>query len=262
MAESTETRKEQRAAARAERARVEADRARTRRRLWQLGGVLVAAVVVVVAIALAVGGGSNKPKRQAGEKVPSQKATAALLAGIPQHGNVLGNPNAPVTFVEYADLQCPFCRQYTTTVMPTLINDYVRPGKMKMEFRNIAFIGTDSLRAAQMAGAAALQNKLWTFIDLFYANQGEENTGYVTDPFLRKIGSGVAGLDVNKAMNDRGTVDVQKQLDKAKEEAAADSIDSTPSFFVGRTGGKLQPLKVTAFTLDQFSVQIDPLLKQ
>jgi protein-disulfide isomerase len=263
MAESTETRKEQRAAARAERARLEADRARTRRRLWQLGGVLAVAVVVVAAIIIATSGGSgSKTKRVAGEKVPGQKATAALLAGIPQHGNVLGNPKAPVTFIEYADLQCPFCREYTTTVMPTLINNYVRPGKMKMEFRNIAFIGTDSLRAAQMAGAAGLQNKLWTYIDLFYANQGEENSGYVTDDFLRKIGSGVAGLDVGKAMNDRGTVAVQKQLDKAKEEAAADSINSTPSFLVGRSGGKLQPLKVTAFTLDQFSVQIDPLLKQ
>lgn len=261
MAESTETRKEQRAAARAERARADEARARTRRRLWQLGGVLVVAVVVVAAIVLATSGGSGKPKLKAGEKIPGERATAALFAGIPEKGIVLGNPSAPVTMVEYADLQCPFCREYTTTVFPTIVNNYVRTGKVKMEFRNISFIGTDSLRAAQMAAAASQQNKLWPFIDLFYANQGEENTGYVTDPFLRKIGNGVAGLDVNKAMNDRGTVTVQKQLNTAQQQAAADSVNSTPSFFVGRTGGKLQELKVNAFTLDQFSVQLDALLK-
>jgi protein-disulfide isomerase len=263
MAESTETRKEQRAAARAERARAEAARARTRRRLWQLGGVLAVAVIVVAAIVIASsGGGSSSPKKQAGEKVAGQRATAALMAGIPQQGITLGDPKAPVTMVEFADLQCPFCREYTTTLLPTLINNYVRPGKLKMVFRNISFIGTDSLRAAQMAAAAGLQNKLWSYIDLFYANQGEENSGYVTDDFLRKIGSGVAGLDVGKAMNDRGTASVQKQLTEAQQLAAANGVNSTPSFLVGRTGGSLKPFEVKAFTLDQFAVHIDPLLKQ
>jgi protein-disulfide isomerase len=260
MAESTETRKEQRAAARAERARQEAARERTRRRLWILGGAVAAAIVVVVAIVIATSGGSSTPKRQAGEKVAGQKATASLLAGIPQKGIVLGNPKAPITFVEFADLQCPFCREYTTTVMPSLIRSYVASGKMKMEFRNVAFIGQDSVRAAQMAAAVGQQNKLWTYIDLFYANQQTENTGYVTDQFLTKIGSGVAGLDVTKAMSARSAASVQSQLQQAQQLWQSNGFTGTPSFLLGRTGGTLKPLNINAFQLSQFAPKIDALL--
>jgi protein-disulfide isomerase len=260
MADSTETRKEQRAAARAERARQEAARERTRRRLWILGGAVVAAVVVVAAIVIATSGGSSTPKKQAGEKVPGQNATASLLAGIPQKGIVLGNPKAPVTFVEFADLQCPFCREYTTTVMPSLIRNYVANGRMKMEFRNVAFIGTDSVRAAQMAAAVGQQNKLWTYVDLFYANQQTENSGYVTDDFLRKIGSGVAGLDVAKAISDRGLPAIQTQLSQAQQLWQTNGFTGTPSFLLGKTGGTLKPLRVAQFQLSQFAPKIDALL--
>jgi protein-disulfide isomerase len=260
MADTTETRKERRATARAEREQMEAARARTRRRMWQLGGALALAAAVVVAIVLATGG-SDKPKLKAGEKVPGQAETAALMTGIPQKGIALGDPKAPVTLVEFADLQCPFCRDYTTTLMPTLIADYVRPGKVKMEFRNVAFIGTDSVRAAQMAAAVAAQNKLWTYVDLFYANQQPENSGYVTEDFLRKIGGGVAGLNVDTAMNDRGTAAVQTQLNDAQTLWTQNGFQGTPSFLLGRTGGTLKPLTVSAFELKQFSSKIDPLLK-
>jgi protein-disulfide isomerase len=261
MADSTETRQERRASARANRDQAAAA-ARQRRRLWQLGGVvaLAAIVVAVIVIASSSGGGDSKPKKLAGESIPGQTETAALLAGIQQDGITLGDPKAPVTFVEFADLQCPFCRQYTTGVMPQLITRYVKAGKMKMVFRNVAFIGTDSARAGQMAAAAGLQNKLWTYIDLFYANQGEENSGYVTDDFLRKVGGGVAGLDVTKAMNDRGLPKVQQQLNEAQTEWQSNGFTGTPSFLVGRTGGTLQPLQISKFEIGQFTPPIDKLV--
>lgn len=260
MADTTQTRKEQRAEARAERQRAEAARARTRRRLWQLGGVLGVALVVVVAIVLVAGGGNSTPKRRAGESVPGQTEVNARFAGIPQKGISLGDPKAPVTLVEFADLQCPFCKEYTLSVLPDLISNYVKTGKVRMEFRNVAFIGTDSVRAGQMAAAASLQNKLWPFVDLFYLNQGEENSGYVTDQFLTKIGGGVKGLDVSKAMNDRGIATVQKQLSTAQSDWTANGFSGTPSFLLGRTGGTLKALKITSFDLGQFTSKIDPLL--
>jgi len=261
MADTTQTRKEQRAEARAERQRAEAARARTRRRLWQLGAVLGVAVVVVVAIVLvAGGGGSGKPKLKAGENVPGQREVNARFAGIPQNGIDLGDPKAPVTLIEFADLQCPFCKEYTLSIFPDLVADYVKTGKLRMEFRNVAFIGTDSVRAAQMAAAAGLQNKLWPYIDLFYLNQGEENSGYVTDGFLTKIGGGVTGLNVAKAMNDRGVASVQKQLNDATSEWTANGFQGTPSFLLGRTGHTLKPLSIKSFDLSQFTSKIDPLL--
>jgi len=261
MADSTDTRKERRATARAERDRAaEAARARQRQRLWVIGGALALAAVIVAVIAIATGGGNGKPKLKAGEVVPGQKETAALFAGIPQNGIVLGNPRAPVTMVEFADLQCPYCREYTTSSLATLVNNYVRPGKVKMIFRNVSFLGTDSARAAQMAGAASLQNRLWPFIDLFYTNQQEENTGYVTDDFLRRIGSGVTGLDVTRAMNDRGLPQVQRMMDEAQTQWTNDGFSGTPSFLLGPTGGRLDALNVTALGPAQFTTAIDRAL--
>lgn len=261
MADSTETRKERRATARAERDRAaEAARARQRQRLWILGGVAALAVVIAIVAVLASSSGNGKKRLQAGERVPGQNETAALFAGIPQRGIQLGNPRAPVTMVEFADLQCPYCRQYTEQSLATLVTRYVRTGKVTMIFRNVSFIGTDSARAAQMAGAASLQNKLWPFIDLFYANQQEENTGYVTDDFLRRIGGGVAGLDVTRAMSDRGLPVVQRMMDDAQTQWQSNGFSGTPSFLLGPTGGRLDALDVKTLDPRAFTPAIDKLL--
>jgi protein-disulfide isomerase len=264
MADSTDTRKERRATARAERDRAEAAQARRRQRLWILGGVLALAVVVVVVIALSASSDSGTPAKKAGEIIPGQIETNARFAGIPQRGIVVGKPNAPVTLVEFADLQCPFCRNYTTTVLPSIVDRYVRTGKLKMEFRNVSFIGNDSLRAAQMAGAAGLQNKLWQYIDLFYTNQGEENSNYVTDEFLTRIGRAVRGLDVQKAMNDRGLPSIQRALTEAQTEWTTAGFNGTPAFLLGPTGGRLSAMlgSQVAPTVDNVSQSIDAALQQ
>ncbi|HXE46343.1 MAG TPA: thioredoxin domain-containing protein [Conexibacter sp.] len=261
MADSTETRKERRASARAERDRAaEAARARQRQRLWVIGGALAIAVVVVVAIAIASGGGSSTPKKRAGEVIPGQIESNALFAGIPQNGITLGDPRAPVTMVEFADLQCPYCREYTQQSLSTLVTTYVRTGKVKMIFRNVAFIGNDSLTAAKMAAAVGLQNKLWTFIDLFYTNQQEENSGYVTDAFLQRIASGVKGLNVARAMSDRNGPKLQRQLDEAQAQWTSNGFSGTPSFLVGPTGGTLSAVNVRSLGPADFSAAIDKAL--
>jgi protein-disulfide isomerase len=265
MADSTETRKERRATARVERDRAaEAAQARRRQRLWILGGVLVLAVAVVVVIALSASNDSGTPAKKAGEIIPGQIETNARFAGIPQRGIVVGKPNAPVTLVEFADLQCPFCRAYTTDVLPSIVNRYVRNGKLKMEFRNVSFIGNDSLRAAQMAGAASLQNKLWQYVDLFYTNQGEENSGYVTDAFLTRIGRAVRGLDVQKALSDRSLPSVQRGLTEAQTQWTVAGFDGTPSFLLGPTGGRLEAMLAqgVAPNADNVSQAIEAALTQ
>jgi protein-disulfide isomerase len=260
MADSTDTRRERRATARAERERaVEAASTRRRQRLWILGGALALAAAIVVVIAVASSGGGG-PEKKRGEVVAGQTEANALFAGIPQDGITLGDPRAPVTFVEFADLQCPFCRDYTQKAMTTLVNQYVRTGKVKMVFRNVSFIGTDSARAAQMAGAAGLQNRLWPFIDIFYANQGEENSGYVSDDFLRSIGSGVKGLAVARAMDDRALPEVQRAMNEAQTEWQTNGFTGTPSFLLGPTGGRLEALEITSFDPGTFTTAIDKVL--
>jgi protein-disulfide isomerase len=261
MDNSGQTRSERRATARAEHDRAAAASARQRQRLWILGGVLALAAVIVAIVAISAGGGNDKPAKKVGETLPGQIEANARFAGIPQSGITLGNPNAPVTFVEFADLQCPFCRQYSTDVMPTLIAQYVRSGQVKMVFRNVSILGTDSITAAKMAAAAGLQNKLWPFIDVFYTNQGDENTGYVTDAFLARVGRAVRGLDVAQAMRDRDSAKVQKELTEAQTEMTINGFQGTPSFLVGPTGGRLEAFQYSSLTPAPFTKAIDSALQ-
>src|ERR1051326_1288321 len=202
---------------------------RRNRRLKLLGAVLVAAaaLVVIAIVASTSGGGGSKGGRiSGGGEVP------ARFAGIPQNGLTLGNPNAPVTFVEFADLKCPVCREYTLSTFPALVNRYVRTGKVKMVLQLQHFVGNqnnDSEHAARMALAAAQQNKLWQFADLFYINQKSEQDTYVNDVFLRNIASQVRGLDVTRAFGARSSQAITNELQQASAQFKPAGVRGRPS---------------------------------
>lgn len=260
-----QSRKQQRAEARERREALERAaeaRARRNRRLWQLGAALLIAAVAVVTLVALSASSNKRASVRAGAPVPGAAQTAALLDGIPESGITLGDPRAPVTFVEFADLQCPFCRQYTEELLPALVARYVRTGKAKMEFRNLDFIGSDSERAALLAAAIGRQDRLWPFVDLFYANQQEENSGYVTDSFLRSVAGAVRGVDVPRAVADAQDPAARASVADASALAARLGIKSTPSFLVGRSGGPLAPLKYSDFALDQFTGPIEKALRR
>lgn len=231
------------------------------RRLWLFGGSTVAALVVVaIAIALSQSGSSdNAPKGLGGgENLSGVASTAALFKGIPQTGTLVGDPKAPLRMLEFADLQCPFCAQYTRAVLPTLVKRYVRTGKLAIDLRLLTFIGSDSETAAGSAVAAGRENRLWQYSDLFYKNQGQENSGYVTPEFIRSIarGSGVSPAAAVRGSQD--DVDAP-QLARAKREATTAGVSSTPSFLIGKRGGTLTKLDVSQLTPDEFTSAIDKL---
>src|SRR5215475_3475364 len=113
---------------------------------WVVGGTLaaIAAIVVIVVIVLSVTGGKSSSSSNAtGTALPDAATIQKQFEGIPQHGNVLGKATAPATLVQYIDLQCPVCRESETSVMPTLIRNYVRTGKLKVITRPVTVIGPD-----------------------------------------------------------------------------------------------------------------------
>ena len=263
---STPSKRERRDAARAE--RLERERAATaaasrKKRLSILGGLLAAAVVIV-AVAIVIsssGGGGSKPKNaSSGSGVADAAATQSLFAGLPQQGVTVGRADAPVTIVEFADPQCPFCKDFALQQLPKVVTDYVRTGKAKMELRYLAFIGPDSTKAANVLEAAGLQNKLWDASDLLYRNQGEENSGYVTDAFLKGILTGV-GADDAKALSAAGSSAVTEQLGASKTLASRYGVSATPTILVGPTGGDLQKVGGQAPTAAAIGRLVDQALK-
>jgi len=226
------TKRQLREQRRAERQAAEAGeraRATRKRRLFQLGGALgLAAIVLIAAIAVSSSGGSKPAAPSPG-----------LLAGISERNGVLGDPTAPVTVTEFVDLQCPICAKASQTVVPSVINDYVRPGDVKLQARTLSFIGPDSVRAARVAAGAEQQGRLWPFLETFYSKQGPENSGYVTDDFLRSVAS-TSGVNASKALAFADGSTSQTPLARANAQAQKLGINGTPTFVVQHGNGKPQ----------------------
>lgn len=258
------SRKEQKEQARKERIAAEqaaAVAASRGRRMKIIGGVLGGAAIVVIAAVLISLGGST------GNKVEGANEVEARLKGIPQNGITLGKADAPVTIIEFADLKCPYCRDFSKKSFPTIVTEYIKTGKVKMEFRNLTFVGEgsapgDSRDAATAAGAAGMQNKLWSFVDLFYQNQKDELTRYATDDWLRKVGNSIPGLDVEKMMSSRKNPEISSQLDEAQTKFDDAGFNGTPSFMISKTGETPEELPYTSVDKpDEFTAAIEELLK-
>jgi protein-disulfide isomerase len=194
-------------------------------------------------------------------KAPGAAATAALFRGIPQQLNQLGNPKAKVTMIEFADPQCPYCRQYELDTLPAIVREYVRTGKVKLVYFGIPIIGQNSEAGLRAVYAAGLQNRLWNFSHLLYRSQGTENSGWITDDLLRRIGSSIPGFDTARMMADRQGSDVTGALAASAQQATNGRVNRTPTFFAGPTGGTLQQVPLTALTVAAFRPTLDALVK-
>ena len=162
---------------------------------WRFAGALVVAAILTAVLI----GASQIGRRPTPRTTEPPPAVESLFAGIEQQGGALGSPEAPVTLVEYADLQCPYCAQWARETLPALVDEYVEAGKLRIVFQGLAFIGPDSDKALRTAIAAGQDDHLWDVVHGLYASQGAENAGWVTDGLVGEIASGVPGLDERQA---------------------------------------------------------------
>jgi protein-disulfide isomerase len=259
------TRLEQKQRAREARVAAEAAQHRAdarRRSLLRFGLVAgVALVAVVAAVLVSRGGGGSGAA--SGDRAAQTRQVSALFAGLQQRGTQLGDPGARFTLVEFADLQCPICKRYTDDVLPSVIRDYVRKGRVKLDLKLRTFIGPDSVTAAKVAAGAAQQSRIWPFADLFYRNQGTENSGYVTPAFLQGIAKGTPGLDAQRALDAAGSAGAQKLLRSDEALAGALQSDSTPDFYVRPgDGGPLRRVNWQDLTPKAFATALDAAMGQ
>jgi protein-disulfide isomerase len=216
-----------------------------------VAGLVIAAVIV--GIALAVGGNSSPSSSSTTPAIGSLKNALPFaetvqreFKGIPQHGLVLGSPKAPLTMVQYIDLQCPACRAYETSVQPSIVQEFVRTGKLKIEARPIAFIGPDSIPARKAMIAASNQNRAFNFAQITYANQGTENTGWLNDTFIQHAAASVPGMDVRALLDDQNSTLVTNATHRIDAQANADKLSETPTLLIGKTGSKLKKVSSSA----------------
>jgi protein-disulfide isomerase len=211
-------------------------------RVLAAGAILLVLILVAAIVGFTFGRGGSSSAGALSGKAQVQ----ALLKGIPQHGNVLGQATAPATIVEYIDLQCPYCRQFETQALPTLIQKYVRTGKAKLVMRPIAFIGPDSQFGRLAAIAAERQNRLFNFAELLYLNQGAENSGWLDGSIVASAARSISGVNVSKLLADAGAKATTNAAAAFDRQASADAVSATPTILVGKTGGTLERVTLSS----------------
>src|SRR5271155_3253475 len=192
-----------------------------------------------------------------------QQETGALLADIPQSANALGSAAAPVTLQYFGDLQCPFCRDFTLEVLPSIIERWVRAEDLRIEYHALetATREPEVFVAQQVAAlAAGKQDRAWQFIETFYEQQGEEGSGYVTDTYLHGIAGQVSGLSLAQWTADRGDPALLAEIAADEQAAEQSGLNGTPSFLLGSTGGALS--KFSPSDPRSFDMAVEALLRR
>jgi protein-disulfide isomerase len=220
------------------------------------GAGLLAGALVALLVLTAPNGSKGPATAPAGVS-----RVAAMLSGIPQRGQMLGAASAPVTLIEFADPQCPYCGDWARATLPVIVRRYVRTGKVRILFSGMAFVGADSATALRTALAAGRQNRFWNVMELLFENQGTENTGWVTESLLRSIGDRVPGLDTQKMLGERASAAVDQAIAQAEARAQGAGVNSTPTFAVGKTGeGTFRIVRVSSLDPSGLTPSLDAAL--
>ena len=234
-----------------------------RKRLRQLG--IAVGVVGAILSATACSSVKDTPKPNRTRPVGSRADIAALLAGVPQRGNILGDANAPLTLQYFGDLECPICKQFTLAALPRIIERWVRRGKLKIEYRSLetATRNPETFKTQQVAAlAAGQQNKMWYFIELFYHEQGREDTGYVSERYLQGLAQRVPGLNLIAWTAARNDTELAGTIVSDAQVANSAGFQGTPSFVLSKPRGTLYRLRVGTFSeAAPFESAIEKLLK-
>jgi protein-disulfide isomerase len=200
-------------------------------------GIAIAVAVALIAVAVLT-------RNDEEESSPNPTAATIDFTGIPQDGAFLGAPDTGVTLIEYADLQCPACRAYSESILPGVVEQYVRPGEVRAEWRGLAFIGDDSQKALRFVQAAGLQDRLWNLQDALYRNQGGENSGWVTDDLIRELAAEIPGLDVDQLFTDAESPEVASRIANDAATAGTNEVTGTPTLLIQI--GDEEPYKIDA----------------
>jgi len=231
---------------------------------WRFAGVLVVAAALASVLIGASQLGADDAQITTEAQITTKPAphVDSLFTGIEQRGVALGSARAPVTLVEYADLQCPYCAQWSRETLPVLVRQYVATGKLRIVFQGLAFIGEDSDKALRTVIAAGREEHLWDVLEGLYAQQGAENSGWVTDELIGEIAAGIPGLDREQLLATRWESSIASDMDRAAAAATSAGVNSTPAFQIGPTGGRLQLVQVGSLGPEGIRPAIEAVLAQ
>ena len=144
---------------------------------------------------------------------------------------ILGNPNAPITMVEFGDYQCFFCNKFFHETEDSLLKNYIETGKIKVIFKDFTIIGADSITAANAAHCASDQGKFWEYHDTLYNHWTGENNGWASSDNLLQF-AGDLGLEIDQFSKCITDSKYSQSIAKSNQDAKDLGLTGTPAFFI------------------------------
>jgi len=199
-----------------------------RGRVWPLVALLLGGaglLAVIIAIAL------SEP-REGEVEITGVSDAQRTLGGLRQDGPFIGSPEARVTVEVFNDLQCSSCAGWELETIPPLVESLVRERRARLRFRHFPMGQRERGLAAFGAGSAALQDREWQYVTIFYANQAKVSDTGVTDQFLTQVASSVPDLDLGQWDSERDAGEVEERLAADEEEAVRLRLPVGPAVVV------------------------------
>ena len=154
---------------------------------------------------------------------------------------ILGDPNAPITLVEFGDYQCHYCNVFFQSIEKDIVKNYVDTGKVKIIFKDYNIIGEDSVIASQGAHCANDQGLFWEYHDILYSNWTGENNGWASPENLAIFAQQI-GLNMNKWSECMKKGSHSQIILKSNDDARTLELTGTPAFFIINSEGKVSKL--------------------
>jgi protein-disulfide isomerase len=181
-----------------------------------------------------------------------------------------GEATAPVAIIEYADIECPFCRHFEHDIYPRVFDNYIKTGKVRLYYRDMPLpFHEHAMSAAMAAHCAGEQGKFWEMHDSLFIDKiptpgpNGRSSGLTTGDIDERAAN--LGLDTTKLDDCMASTRFADVIKRSTDEAAKMNIDGTPTFVIGTIGpnSNIVTVKKTivgAQPFGAFKAAIDPLL--
>jgi len=176
-----------------------------------------------------------------------------LKSGSP----ILGNPDAPITILDFSDFQCPNCGRYVKNTEPILNETYIQTGKASLVYKYFPVVGFDSMNPALAGQCSHEQGKFWQFHQLLFANQKPIDSGWVSKDNLKNFASQISGLDKQKFSECLDSERYKDHINKDLEMAKKFQLRATPSFIIANNDGTDPEILTGAHPFPSFVAIID-----
>lgn len=192
----------------------------------------------------------------------SEKNELAVENIIKSDSPLLGNPDAPITILDFSDFQCLNCGRYVKNTEPIINETYIQSGKASLVYKYFPVVGFDSMNPALAGQCAQEQGLFWQFHKLLFANQKPIDSGWVSKDNLKNFASQITGLDLQKFSACLDSERYKDHINKDLEMAKKFQLRATPSFIIVKNDGTDPEILTGAHPFPSFAAIIDKKLEE